>query len=648
MKIAFTGDIVLQEVNKEPDFVFGSILNFLNSDQIKLCINLESPFITNNMSAVKKKITLYSYTDNVKHLKYLNPYLVNLSNNHINDYGNDSGKLTLKTLISNSISSYGAGYAQEKNYVFIDNKSKIIQLAFTTRSADMSGEKLFSTADFIGPYPPDLSIIKYFRDKYQNYSIIVNMHWGQEDIKYPEPEKRELAYQIIDAGADLIIGHHPHIIQPVERYKGKLIYYSLGNFYFNDINYIQNGIKKHKRAKKHQREGLMPVFNLKNGDIRSEIVLKIKVRRNGQLSYSHYKNSKFILKNNQLYSFLHKNYMNFIRISLLTKNVINNPKLVLKKYKSIILKIKSLENKSTFYTKVFFIPRTLLSLYKSKIMSDRAYIISQYRKVFGINPNLKNPDSFTEKMQWLKLYDKNPLYPICADKYKVRDFVKERIGEDFLIPLLYATDQPKNIPFEKLPAEYIIKTNHTSGYNMIYNNGKISFFGKDYKFDKTQIISTLSRWLNKNVFYQNREWEYKDIPPKILIEELLHDESNNDLLNDYKIHCFNGKPCYIQTIFDRNEGVKENWFDTDWKPVDLYYFSANKKQIEKPGNLSELLNVAEKLAKDFNYVRVDLYSINKKILFGELTFHPYSGLMKFQPQEWDKKLGDLLKLPIDE
>lgn len=316
--------------------------------------------------------------------------------------------------------------------------------------------------------------------------------------------------------------------------------------------------------------------------------------------------------------------------------------------KEIKKKIKNKEDGSKIFRLLTKPIRFILTFYKSRIMSDRAFIKSQYRRVFGVNPNLKNPDSFTEKMQWLKLYDKNPLYPICADKYKVRDFVKERIGEDFLIPLLYATDQPKNIPFDKLPAEYIIKTNHTSGYNMMYKNGKISFFGKDYKFDKTQIITILDQWLDKNVFYQNREWEYKDIPPKILIEELLHDESNNELLNDYKIHCFNGKPCYIQTIFDRNEGVKENWFDTDWKPVDLYYFSANKKQIEKPGNLSELLNVAEKLAKGFNYVRVDLYSINKKILFGELTFHPYSGLMKFQPQEWDTVLGKLLTLPSNE
>ena len=311
-------------------------------------------------------------------------------------------------------------------------------------------------------------------------------------------------------------------------------------------------------------------------------------------------------------------------------------------------KIKDLEHQSKLFKALMTIPRFILTWYKTKIMSDRAFIKSQYRRVFGTKPNLNNPKTFTEKIQWMKLFDRNPVYTICADKFKVREFVSERIGDEFLIPLLYVTDKPKDIPFDKLPSEYILKTNHTSGYNMICKGGKISFFSKEYEFDKIQIIGTLEQWLDNNVFYQNREWEYKNIPPKILIEEILHDESNNDLLNDYKIHCFSGKPCYIQTIFDRNEGVKENWFDIEWRPVDLYYFSRDKKQIEKPGNLEELINTAKKLAKGFNYVRVDLYSINKKILFGELTFHPYSGLMKFQPQEWDKKLGGLLKLPIDE
>lgn len=305
-------------------------------------------------------------------------------------------------------------------------------------------------------------------------------------------------------------------------------------------------------------------------------------------------------------------------------------------------RLRNLEKKSKFFRGVFFIPKYALTWFKAKIVSDKRYILSQYKSVFGVDLNLKDPKTFTEKIQWLKLNDRNHLYTVCADKFKVRDFVKARIGDEYLIPLLYATNKPESIPFDKLPSEYIIKTNHTSGYNMICKDGMVHFFSRTYGFDKKNVVKILRKWLRKNVFYQNREWEYKNIPPKVIVEELLHDESNNDMLNDYKIHCFNGKPRFIQTLFDRSEGIKENWFDTEWSPIDLYYYSKERKQISKPDNLSELLEVAQKLSKEFNYVRVDLYSVNGKVLFGELTFHPYGGFMKFEPQIWNEKLGELL------
>lgn len=293
---------------------------------------------------------------------------------------------------------------------------------------------------------------------------------------------------------------------------------------------------------------------------------------------------------------------------------------------------------------LIFFPKKLYVFFKHRAMSDKAYIKSQYRSVFGKELNLESPKNFTEKMQWLKLYDRNPLYPLCADKFRVRDFVSERIGEEYLIPLIHATDDPETIPFNVLPKKYIIKTNHTSGYNMIYKDEKIHFFDKVEEFNERKVVKILNSWLKKNIFYENREWEYKKILPKVVVEELLADDVNNGVLNDYKIHCFNGQPKFIQTIFDRNKKVKENWFDLNWNSIDLHYFSKFKKQIEKPSNLQELLRVARILSKDFNYVRVDLYSIKGKVLFGELTFHPYSGLMKFKPSEWDVKLGDLLQI----
>ena len=300
--------------------------------------------------------------------------------------------------------------------------------------------------------------------------------------------------------------------------------------------------------------------------------------------------------------------------------------------------------KYLFIKLLFFSPKKLYKFFKHRIISDEAYVKSQYKSVFGKRLNLKNPKNFTEKIQWLKLYDRNPLYTLCADKFKVRDFVAEKIGKEYLIPLIYASDDPNTIPFENLPSQYIIKTNHTSGYNMICKDGKIYFFDLVDEFNEQKVKKILKNWLKKNVFYENREWEYKKIPPKIIIEELLSDDISNGVLNDYKIHCFNGQPKFIQTIFDRNEGVKENWYDPSWNPIDLHYFSKDKKQIKKPNNLQELLNVAKVLSDQFSYVRVDLYSIKGKVLFGELTFHPYSGLMKFKPSEWDHKLGDFLHL----
>lgn len=297
---------------------------------------------------------------------------------------------------------------------------------------------------------------------------------------------------------------------------------------------------------------------------------------------------------------------------------------------------------------LFYIPRLIVRWYEKNIMTDQKYIKRQFKNTFGFNLDLEQPKTFTEKIQWLKLYDRNPLYTICADKYKNRDFVKRKIGPDLLIPMIFSTNNPKDIPFNNLPSEYIIKTNHTSGYNMIFRNGKINYFSKEEDFNQNRVIRILESWLKKNVFYINREWEYRNIKPMIIIEELLHDESGNDVLNDYKIHCFNGVPTYIQTIFDRFTGVKENWFDTNWNLLDLYYYSPNKKQIMRPENLEDLLKIASKLSEGINYVRVDLYSIKGKIFFGELTFHPYSGLMKFKPFEWDTKLGNLLKLPINE
>lgn len=281
--------------------------------------------------------------------------------------------------------------------------------------------------------------------------------------------------------------------------------------------------------------------------------------------------------------------------------------------------------------------KRLLSYCYNKRLNDVTYINKLYKNILGKDLNIDSPESFTEKLQWLKLNDRNDLYTLCADKFMVRNYVEKRIGSQYLIPLYYYTENFRDICIEKLPKEpVIIKTTHDSGGTFIVTNKNSTNIKK--------IQKELSIRMKKNFFYLYREWEYKNIKPMIIVEKLLSDSNNNSSLNDYKIHCFNGKPKFIQTIFDRGISTKEDWFDTEWNQIDVYYFSPTKKHTQKPSLLNELLYVAEKLSQDFPYVRVDLYIANNKVYFGELTFRPYGGFMKFKPSSFDYELGRYLKL----
>lgn len=289
---------------------------------------------------------------------------------------------------------------------------------------------------------------------------------------------------------------------------------------------------------------------------------------------------------------------------------------------------------------LLYIPKKIWNKFntvKNKMLSDEEFIKMKYKQFLGKDVDLVNPKLFTEKIQWLKLYDRRDLYTQCADKYLVRNYVKEKVGSKYLIPLVLVTENYRDITYDNLP-DYpvIIKTTHDSGGSVIVNDKK------DFDFKKIQ--RKLAEKLKYNFYYLNREWEYKNIKAKITVEKLLKDESGNERLNDYKVHCFHGKPMFIQTIFDRGFETKEDWYDTNWNLLDVYYFSPIKKNVKKPEVLEELLNVAAKLSQDFPYVRVDLYISNNQIYFGELTFRPYGGFMKFVPESFDLEMGNLLIL----
>lgn len=273
-----------------------------------------------------------------------------------------------------------------------------------------------------------------------------------------------------------------------------------------------------------------------------------------------------------------------------------------------------------------------------KSISDEMHIKHRFKKQFGYSLKLENPKTFNEKINWLKLYDRSSIHTIAADKYKVREYIAKKIGEEYLVPLFYNTINPKDIVPEILPNyPVIIKTNHNSSGGIIVKN-KNNINWNRARFD-------LKKNLKENYFYSSREWQYKNIEPIIIIEKLLTDKNGN-IPYDYKLHCFNGKLVFTQVDLDRQINHTRNLYDVDWNFIPCKWIYNNGKHIEKPIPYDKMKNLAETIAKDFIYVRVDFYVIEKTLFFGELTFHSESGLGQFEPEFYDEHFGNLLKLPI--
>ena len=261
-----------------------------------------------------------------------------------------------------------------------------------------------------------------------------------------------------------------------------------------------------------------------------------------------------------------------------------------------------------------------------------------YKKV-GYRLNLKNPKSFNEKIIWKKIYDRNPLLTITADKYEVRSYIKKVLGEEkakrILIPLLYVTDKPETIPFERLPSAFIVKPNHASGLNIIVKNGN---------FNKKKIIKTCKKWLKTLYGIEKLEWAYQPIKRKIIIEKLLFDDDGK-IPKDFKFNMFHGKCKLVYVEFDRINNLSQSYFDEKWNFLSVKKTTCTQGlKIKKPKNYEIMLELAEKLSEAFDHVRVDLYNINGKIYFGELTHYRTSGRVRFEPSSFDFKLGKYWKI----
>ncbi|MGE4283581.1 MAG: ATP-grasp fold amidoligase family protein [Clostridia bacterium] len=278
----------------------------------------------------------------------------------------------------------------------------------------------------------------------------------------------------------------------------------------------------------------------------------------------------------------------------------------------------------------------------SRLIPDSIYLRIEFRKRVGYPLNLRNPQTYNEKLQWLKLHDRNPQYVQLVDKFEVRDYVKHTIGEEFLIPLIGVFDKVEDIEYNRFPHQFVLKPTHSSGDVVICRNKS--------KLDIKKANDYLNKRMKNNLFWSGREWPYKNIKPRIICEELLINDSQDDLV-DYKILCFNGVPKCLFLCLDRRSesGLKVDFYDLDWNPLPFErHYPRSGKIIEKPACFNEMLDLSRKLSKDIPFVRVDFYIVNNQIKFGELTFFPGSGFEEFTPESYDYLLGSWIDLSLVE
>lgn len=275
-------------------------------------------------------------------------------------------------------------------------------------------------------------------------------------------------------------------------------------------------------------------------------------------------------------------------------------------------------------------------LYK---FSPRITLSILFRLKLGYKLNLKNPVTYNEKLQWIKLYDKNELMSICADKYTVRSFVENQGCGEILNELYWEGFKPENIPFDSLPNQFVIKVTHGSTFNIICKDKSL--------LDRKDTINKMNKWLKAKFLPSYGEWFYGVEKPRIIVEKLLETPDNSPLF-DYKIFCFNGEPKLIYVDTWKNGEHTINVYDLDFNlipNVQLGYKNDLDSKVEKPKNLDKMIEYARMLSQSFLHVRADFYNIDGNIIFGELTFTKSAGFGKISPHSFDVKMGNWIKLP---
>lgn len=276
---------------------------------------------------------------------------------------------------------------------------------------------------------------------------------------------------------------------------------------------------------------------------------------------------------------------------------------------------------------------------------DRAFLKIQYYLKLGRRLDLKHPRLYNEKLQWIKLYDRDPQYKLFVDKLAVRDYVRERVGEQYLIPEIAHYDRAEDIQWDRLPQRYVLKCTHGSSCNIVQDGTR----------DETTIARQRARlrdWMAADWFWLSREWPYLGVKPRVLIEQFLHGPGGG-VPYDYKILCFGGEPQYIIVDVDRyksgGDGHRRNFYDVNWVKQEVFNrHPGYEGLIPRPECLDEMLEVARKLAQGLRHIRIDLYEAEGRVYFGEMTFFHGFGMEVFRPRAFEEHLGSLIALSGEE
>ena len=277
----------------------------------------------------------------------------------------------------------------------------------------------------------------------------------------------------------------------------------------------------------------------------------------------------------------------------------------------------------------------------ARLWPDKLFLQLKFRLEMGQKLDLDKPKTFNEKLQWLKLYNRKPEYTTMVDKYAVKEYVANIIGKEHIIPTLGLWNSVDEIDWDALPNQFVLKTTHGGG------GGGVVICKDKTKFDKNKARKVLQKSLDSDIYWNYREWPYKDVPKRIIAEQFM--SNNGKDLEDYKIHCFNGEPKFILVCSNRygNGAMIDDFYSPDWELMGVRRpgHPNSETPLVKPELLEQMLELAKTLSKDIPFLRTDFYIINNQIYFGELTFFPASGMNKFDPEEWDNKLGKYIVLP---